>query len=241
MKSLYSILGVSPDANAADIERAYAGHLDRLTSSDDSQLAEQQRIRLIAIKEAYAVLADPLKRQLYNQKLFAPETLAAPALPKAPPLAAESAAWVNKVKVVGALLVALLALYVYSSREQEKLRIQHELQQKAVQLVEEEQRRAADEQETRHQRQEQLDAQARERQSKADWERLNREIDYRQRQSASLDEQKAQRERYERQQAEREADARQRRAVSDARYQAMRDKADLQRMERERYGKVITE
>lgn len=241
MKSLYSILGVSPDADAADIERAYAGHLDRLASSDDAQLAEQQRIRLIAIKEAYAVLADPLKRQLYNQKLFAPATLAAPILPAARAVSADSTAWVNKVKVVGALLVALLALYVYSSREQEKLRIQQELQQKAVHLAEEEQRRAAEEQEARLQRQEQLDAQARERQSKADWERLNREIDYRQRQSASLDEQKAQRERYERQQAEREADARQRRAISDARYQALRDKADLQRMERERYGKVITE
>jgi len=241
VKSLYSILGVSPDANAADIERAYAGHLDRFANSDDAQLAEQQRIRLIAIKEAYAVLADPLKRQHYNQKLFAPATLAVPVLPTARPVSADSTAWVNKVKVVGALLVALLALYVYSSREQEKLRIQHELQQKAVQLAEEEQRRAAEEQESRHQRQEQLDAQARERQSKADWERLNHEIDYRQRQSASLDEQKAQRERYERQQAEREADALQRRAVSDARYQALRDKADLQRMERERYGKVITE
>lgn len=239
MKSLYTILGVSPDASAAAIESAYADHLARLADGSDTLPSEQQNIRLIAIKEAYAVLSDPQKRQLYNHKLFAMATPAEAAAAAVP--SENQSGWLKKFQVIGALLLATLALYVYYSKEQEKLRIQHELQQKAVQLAEEEQRRAAEEQDARLARQQQLDALAHERQSRADWERLNREIDYRQRQSSSLEEQKAQRERYERQQAERDADARQRRAIADARTQAMRDKAELQRMERERYGRVITE
>ncbi len=241
MKSLYSILGLSPEATAADIESAYASALLQLGADAAPAPDEARRIRLIAVKEAYAVLADPLKRQLYNQKLFAPETLLMPLPGSRPTDSAGTGDWLRKVQVIGALLIAALAIFAYYSKEQERLRIQHELQQKAVELAETAQRQEAEDKEARQTRQRQLDEQARERQSKADWERLNREIDNRQRQNASIEEQKAQRERYERQQAEREAEARQRRAIADARSQAQRDKADLQRMERDRYGKVITE
>lgn len=240
MKSLYSILGVSPDATAADIETAYAELLGQL--ADDSAIPsdEQRRIRLIAVKEAYAVLTDPLKRQLYNQKLFAPETMIRPAADSRPLAVVAESNWIKVVQVLGGLLIAALAVYAYHAKEQEKLRLQQELQHKAAELVENEQQRRAEESEARLARQQQQDALARERQEKYDRERLNREIDSRQYQNARAEEQKAQRERYERQQAERDAENRSRREAAEARQQALREKAELQRMERERYGKVIT-
>lgn len=240
MKSLYSILGVNPDASSAQIETAYAELLTQLADGPTAPSDEQQRIRLIAVKEAYAVLSDPLKRQLYNQKLFAPETLARPEPASGPLKEIGAATWIKAAQVLGGLLIATLAVYSYHAKEQEKLRIQLELQRKAAELVENEQLQRAEESEARQLRQQQIDAQARERQERYERERLNREIDSRQYQNARAEEQKAQRERYERQQAEREAENRSRREAAEARMQAQREKAELQRMERDHYGKVIT-
>jgi curved DNA-binding protein CbpA len=237
---LYSILGVTPDASSAQIENAYAELLLQLADGPSSPSDEQQRIRLIAVKEAYAVLSDPTKRQLYNQKLFAPEAPARPATASGPLQEIGATTWIKAAQVLGGLLIAALAVYSYHSKEQEKLRLQLELQRKAAELVENEQQQRAEENEARQLRQQQVDAQARERQERYERERLNREIDSRQYQNARAEEQKAQRERYERLQAEREADNRSRREAADARMQAQREKAELQRMEREHYGKVIT-
>lgn len=240
MKSLYSILGIGPDANVAQIETAYAELLTQLADGPAAPSDEQQRIRLIAVKEAYAVLSDPIKRQLYNQKLFAPETLLRPLPESRAAKEAREPHWIRAAQVLGGLLIAALAVYTYHAKEQEKLRIQLELQRKATELVETEQQQRAEDNEARQLRQQQMDVLARERQDKYERERLNREIDSRQYQNVRAEEQKAQRERYERQQAEREAENRSRREAAEARQQAQREKAELQRMEREHYGKVIT-
>lgn len=72
VKTLYSILGLAPDASSAQIETAYA---ELLASLGQQGTGQDDHIRLIAIKEAYSILSDPIKRQVYNQKLFAPETI----------------------------------------------------------------------------------------------------------------------------------------------------------------------
>jgi len=68
----YDVLGVSPDASASDIKRAYKQlakkyHPDR---NPDDPSAEQKFKKVSA---AYEVLSDAQKRAVYDQKLRAPE------------------------------------------------------------------------------------------------------------------------------------------------------------------------
>jgi curved DNA-binding protein len=65
-KDYYRLLQVAPDADQAELKRAYRQlailwHPDR---NPDSSVAEE---RFKAIAEAYAVLSDPLKRKRYDQ------------------------------------------------------------------------------------------------------------------------------------------------------------------------------
>ncbi|MDE2584309.1 MAG: DnaJ domain-containing protein, partial [Betaproteobacteria bacterium] len=187
MKTLYSILGVTHDASAAQIETAYASLLAQISQSQ----GENDRVRLIAIKEAYSVLSDPLKRQLYNQKLFAPEPVVVYGADSSS--VPESFGW-KKILVIGALAIGGLVIYSNNAREREKLRIEHEheVQMRAVQVLESSQQQAEAEQEARLARQQQIDAQNRERQEKADFDRFNREADYRRIQNERLQQQQAQ-------------------------------------------------
>lgn len=243
MKSLYSVLGVSPDASPAQIEMAYAELLSRFQDGTDRQPGEDATIRLIAAKEAYAVLSNPDTRQLYNQKLFAPATRKGRAssersyCDEPPPSLAT-----RKILLVGVLAIVGLLVYSYGAREREKLRIQHEheVQLRAVQLIEEQQRQAAAERELQHERQRQLDAAAREYREKEDQERYIREVDRRSREVERAMESQARRAEFDQRQAERQAATKQRREMAEAQYRAQRDKALLQRIERERYGRVLT-
>lgn len=243
MKTLYSILGVAPDASAAQIEAGYAELLSQFKDGSACRPGEDNHIRLVAIKEAYSVLSDPVRRQLYNQKLFAPETVARPGV--ASRLADDEPAersGVKKILVAGILAIVGLSLYSYNEREREKLRIQHEheVQLKAVRVLEEAQKQSLAEQDARLERQERIDAQMRERQERADQERFNREVETRRRQNEYAEQQRLQREKNEQRQAQYAAETRRRQEIADAERIARRDKAELQRLEYERYGRVIT-
>ena len=232
MKTLYSILGIAHDASAAQIETAYAGLLAEISQSQ----GENERVRLIAIKEAYGVLSDPIKRQLYNQKLFAPEPSVV--YSAAPSHVAESFG-LKKILVIGALAIGGLVLYSNNARERERLRIEHEheVQMRAVQVLENAQQQVATEQEARLARQQQIDAQNRERQEKAEFDRFNREAENRRIQNERLQQQQAQREQY-------EQDARKRQEANDARQRAYQQEAELRRLQREQYspnrGRVVS-
>lgn len=120
-KSLYTILGIRPEASPDQIETAYAALLHQLKGGNEANPAGDDRIRLIAAKEAYDVLTNPASRQLYNQKLFAPQTLGTE-------LAAEPVRSGNLVKllVFGAIVIAVIWAYNRNAIEKEKLRLQHE-------------------------------------------------------------------------------------------------------------------
>lgn len=177
-KSLYTILGIRPDASSDQIETAYAGLLHQLKDGSEANPGGDDRIRLIAAKEAYSVLADPVARQLYNQKLLAPQTI-----DNSPPIIIESDnSWsVAKLLVVGALALAAIGVYGYTSRETEQLRIQHEKELADSQLKLEQER--LEQQQTMQQaqlaRQEELAKEAKERAIQESAERESREIDAR--------------------------------------------------------------
>lgn len=232
MKTLYSILGVAHDASAAQIETAYAGLLAEISQSQ----GENERVRLIALKEAYGVLSDPIKRQLYNQKLFAPEPTVVYSAAQTP---VSESFGLKKILLIGALAIGGLVLYSNNARERERLRIQHEheVQMRAVQILENAQEQAVTEQEARLARQQQQEAQYRERQEKAEFERFNREAESRRLMNERAQQQQAQREQY-------EQDAKKRQEANDARQRAYQQEAELRRLQREQYspnrGRVVS-
>lgn len=169
MKSLYSILGVSSDASSAQIETAYAESLAQFKDDPASLHEESQRIRRIALKEAYSVLSDPLKRQLYNQRLFAPEALARRAAANdAARFEEVESSGIKKIFLIGVFAVGGMLLYSNHERELETRRIQHEheVQTKAVQVMENARQQSAGENASRLERQKQRDDQAQERSPK---------------------------------------------------------------------------
>lgn len=243
MKSLYSILGVSADATPPQIEAAYAESLAQFKNDSALPHKEDQRIRFVAIKEAYSVLSDPLKRQLYNQKLFAPETLTRRTGAKdASDFDDSGSSGIKKLLVIGVFAIGGMVLYSNHVSEIENLRIQHEheVQMKAVQVMEDAQQQAASVSDSLLERQKQLDTLAQERQRKVDLEQFNRESEMRRQQNLREEDMKSRREMSEKRQAEWESENKRRREADEALRRVQRDKAELQRLERLHYGRTIT-
>ncbi|HXA48325.1 MAG TPA: DnaJ domain-containing protein, partial [Burkholderiaceae bacterium] len=69
MKTLYDVLGVSNQATAAQIEAGYKFCLDALTAEGRTSTHEDDTILAKALKEAFAVLSSPSRRQDYDRKL----------------------------------------------------------------------------------------------------------------------------------------------------------------------------
>ncbi|MDO8263126.1 MAG: DnaJ domain-containing protein [Gallionella sp.] len=67
MENLYNILGVSPNATAEEIKKAYRSLAMR--HHPDRNAHSGSEIRFNAIKTAYELLSDPKKRAEYNQSL----------------------------------------------------------------------------------------------------------------------------------------------------------------------------
>lgn len=239
MKSLYSILGISPDASAAKIESAYAELLLELGKNPQ----QDDAIRLTAAKEAYSVLSDPAKRQLYNQKLFAPETIRYDSVGGTPDVIFEpEPSRLKNILLVGTIVLAGIGLYGYQAKEKEKLRIEHEHQvkMKAVQVLESSRDIVATEQEVRLERQRQLDAEARARNERAEHERFIREAERQRVQNERVEQQARQREEEEQRRAEQAEASRKRAEMTEAKQRAAREKAILQQIERDRYGRTIS-
>ncbi len=248
MKTLYSILGLTPDATTAQIESAYATFLAKLQSGPGGLSAEEAGNQLVAVKEAYAVLSNPVARQRYNQKLFAPETFHAQSAATAFGTGAATGSapgggfGIAKIVVVGA--IALLGLYLYSNsvKERERLRIEHEhkVLMKAVQVEEDLQNHNARVQDVILEKSINQDD---DRQLRMDQQRFERESAMAQRQEMQqrqLEMQQRQLEMQQQQQALREEERRQRQEQSQRQQQLQSEKRYLQQMERERYGRVIT-
>lgn len=65
-KNLYAILGVAPDADAETLQQAYQQAI-RLNSDVDEGPEKATRLALIA--DAYALLSNPIRRQIYDASL----------------------------------------------------------------------------------------------------------------------------------------------------------------------------
>lgn len=70
----YEILGVKPDATAADIKSVYFEmakqfHPDRRPDDDPDDVKKKLDQIFVKIREAYQILSDPERREAYNQRL----------------------------------------------------------------------------------------------------------------------------------------------------------------------------
>jgi len=68
MTSLYTLLGVSADASPEQIDAAYAQLISRLEPGAGANGRAALQARLMAAREAHAILSDPAARQRYNMK-----------------------------------------------------------------------------------------------------------------------------------------------------------------------------
>lgn len=236
-KSLYTILGVRPDASVDQIEHAYAELLHELKDGIEASPGGDARIRLIAVKEAYTVLSNPMARQIYNQKIFAPQTFGSP-----PEIIMEPAnSWgIVKLLVIGIIVITAIWVYNRNAIEKEKLLIQHEKQIIDTQVkIEQEQREIqAANQEAQLQRRQQSEAENRERRQREQTLRESRELDYRLQREAREQQSQQQREAREKQQATREAqyqqqqeESRQRQVKLEAERQIDREKRALRELQ----------
>jgi curved DNA-binding protein CbpA len=220
-KSLYTVLGIRPDASQDQIEAAYATVLEQLKEGTNLNPNADDRIRLIAAKEAYEILSNPLKRQQYNQKIFAPQSAEIPQV-----IVIEQAeSWsISKVVVVGVILLAAIGAYGYTTTQREQVRLAHEKEVAGTQARLEQERLA---------QQEALMAQQAERERVAA-EQAMREKAIRESDAVSmrLRQEDMERQRQEQYQQMRDEAAR-RQQLAEAQQRALREKQTLQWVENE--------
>lgn len=235
-KSLYTILGVRPDASSDQIERAYAELLHELKDGVEANPGGDARIKLIAVKEAYTVLSDPNARQVYNQKLFAPKTVG-----MAPEIIVEpDHSWgLIKLLVIGAIVIAAIWAYNHNAVEKEKLLIEHQKQlfETQVKLELERREQIAKDQLSQQQQREKYEAEARERNAREQAIRESRELDYRLQSNEREQQAQQQREAREKQQAlryqQQQEEARIRQQKYEAERQIEREKQALRNLQNE--------
>lgn len=225
MKTLYSILELAVDASQEQIEKAYRVALEDV---QQGRFPGDAQIRLVALREAYATLSDPLRRQMYDQKLRQPQS-AEPVIV----IEEKPSVWnLKTLLVLGGIVLAGIALYTHQMREKERLRleVEKELVAKALKLAEEKQRQEAEESLRREERMQEASLKSQEMQQQYVHERALREADYRFRQNLREEESRARDEAAAREQQERQRQ-------NEARRQLERDKQTLRRMEYENYGR----
>lgn len=231
MKSLYTVLGVPVDARPQQIEEAFAGALEALSVGDGKTTSEDRQIRLLALKEAYRILSDPIRRQAYNQRLFAPVTAPAVALP-AEHIAVKSF-WTARrlLFVASAVMLAIVFYALQNAREAERGRVEREkaAAQKALKQKDEEDARLAYEKIRREQFDRQVEA-VREQQRRDEAEQFRRQVDVQVRQIAIAEQRKMEQEK-------RDAEIEKRNREIELQREQQRRIYELQRLERANYGR----
>jgi curved DNA-binding protein CbpA len=231
-KSLYTILGVRPDASSDQIETTYAELLHLLKDGTEANPGGDDRVRLIAAKEAYTVLSNPVARQRYNQKLFAPQVSdVSPVIIMEP----DNSWGMAKLLVIGSIVVTAIWVYNQNSLEKERLFIAHEKQlaENQIKLQQDSQQLQETSLQAQLQRQQKLEKEAQDRSLRESMLRDSRELDSRLQQQAREEEQKQQREVREKQYQQQQEEARRRQQQYEAERQIEKEKQALQRLQNE--------
>src|ERR1700757_780409 len=69
MKTLYDLLGVTPDATHAQVEQGYKRCLDSYLARQGIGKPDEETRRMQMIRDAYLLLCTPQRRQSYDQQL----------------------------------------------------------------------------------------------------------------------------------------------------------------------------
>lgn len=218
IKTLYTLLGVEPIASPQEIEDAF---LRLKVRYPESKLAvdEAARNQFQAIQQAYATLGNPDSRSLYDRKLAS----AGMRVARPEPLEESETSWMSTRNIVvgGTILLIGATMWFYHAREQ--ARVQQEIADRALKVIEEERRQKAElaaqeaqrrqtlfeegqrQREEAQARQLQNDAQRTVQQTSAEIRRAQQEADAAQRKAQLEQQQKQRAEDLARRQAEQEA------------------------------------
>jgi curved DNA-binding protein CbpA len=125
MTTLYDVLGLSRQADAAQVEHGYRIMMAALTSDGGDVRYQQDMIRAKAIREAHAILSSPARRSAYDEKLRIKERInyEVVATPDTP--------WM-KFAVLGVIVVLCLGYYKIRTRQMEVERVALEAGRAAV-------------------------------------------------------------------------------------------------------------
>jgi DnaJ-class molecular chaperone len=140
MNTLYDVLGISRNTNAAQIEQGYRSIMETLAG--DGNNFEQDMIRAKAIKEAYAILSSPSRRQAYDEKLKLKEQVSYQVIEK------PGFPWIS-IAVVMLLSAGAFGIYKHQAQKVELQRIALEAEkaktaaEEAAKLAEAEESRLA--------------------------------------------------------------------------------------------------
>lgn len=114
MNTLYDVLGISRQTNAAQIELGYRTILETLAGNANN--VEQDMIRAKAIKEAYAILSSPSRRAAYDEKLRLKEQVSYEVVEK------HGMPWISLV-LMGLMLAGAFGYYRLQAQKVEVERI----------------------------------------------------------------------------------------------------------------------
>ncbi len=243
MKTLYSILGVDSAATSDQIEKAYTIFLSRLENAAGHLSIDEINNQKIAIRDAYTTLLNPILRQRYDQKLADADFTrlhvqdgASYEVPRG------SIFGLKSIALVGIIVLSGLYFYNQNAKERERLRIahEHEVQMKAVQIAEDQQKQNAKVQDfvldrsVAHSDNQQLQMQQQK------FERESAVARQQELQQKQLELQQQQQQRRDEESRQRQEENRLRQEQQRYQQQLQSDKRLLQQMERDRYGKIIT-
>lgn len=236
MTTLYGVLGVGSDATAEQIEKAYDNFKSKLQNGIFGLSAEEANNQSMMIRDAYTTLINPILRARYDQR----HSLSNPAYSATASGYSHEAAHgsifgFKSIILIGAIVLGGIYLYSNNAKEREALRIahEHEVQMKAVQIVEDRQKQDAKIQDVV------LDRTA----TRADSQQLRMEQQQFERDSFQRQQLDLQRQRLEMQQQQQDrqdAANRARQEQQERQLRAQSEKRLLQQMERDNYGKVLT-
>ena len=223
VKTLYSVLGVAPNALPEEIDDAF-NRLKLQHPQSKLDTDEAARMRFLAMQQAYQTLSDPDARALYDRKIAKAGIKVAT---DAYAVGENNAGWLSTRNVIIVGLTVLLVSGSWTYHARQKAREEKEVAERILRLAEEEKRRAAELREAEEARR---DAQLEERQRQQEERRFRLENERIERQLSAerrnAERQAAQQRQREKAQMEREAERR-----------LQQEKAQLRELCRQRYNR----